>query len=586
MAVTLIYSLCSVALFDWANPLSNDVTGQPFADGAQEIWFLSWFAHAVAHLQNPFITHAMNVPHGINLMANTSMPLLGIFFAPVTWIFGPVAAFNFLLHLGLVSSALAVVWVARRIGINRVGAFFAGLVYGFSTMQTVASYGHLFLTFAPLPPLILLVIWRLISGHMNSRHAGLSLGLLWAADFLISAERAAITLVVIPVVAILALPFTWRNLTYEMVRRICRAMVWCAGTITVVLALPLFEILSGPYAVRGASHPWIQSYHSDLLSIIFPQQFAIAPFLGHRTFIRILSISPWENGSYVGPLLLGVVVATFWYMRKHRHVVWMSASALVLIGMSCGTVLSYRGALTRFHSPYTFIATLPFFSNILPVRYMTYAWLAIALVVGYVISELLPLWTTRPNIGRVLSLVVVLLGIISIAPRHSIPNESTNVPSWLTSSEAQRVIPSAGVVLFYPYPTFIDNRAMLDQAVADLRFNIIGGQALFGQSGTGVNSGIPILPPSVVPSIFFHANAPTTGDPTRRLREGINYRLLPLPSLKDGATALRVFVDRWHVDTIVLNDFGNYRLAENYVTAAFGPGSSRDGGTVIFWKLR
>ncbi len=67
-------------------------------DPAQEVWFMAWPAWAIAHLHNVFFSGAVNVPDGANLLSNTSGTLVGVVLAPVTWLFGPVAATNVAAH--------------------------------------------------------------------------------------------------------------------------------------------------------------------------------------------------------------------------------------------------------------------------------------------------------------------------------------------------------------------------------------------------------------------------------------------------------------------------------------------------------
>ena len=61
-------------------------------DPAQQVWFTAWPAWAIAHLHSPFFSGAVNVPHGANLLSNTSGTLVGVVLAPVTWLAGPVLA--------------------------------------------------------------------------------------------------------------------------------------------------------------------------------------------------------------------------------------------------------------------------------------------------------------------------------------------------------------------------------------------------------------------------------------------------------------------------------------------------------------
>jgi hypothetical protein len=73
-------------------------------DPAQEVWFMAWPAWAITHLHSLFFSGAVNVPHGANLLSNTSGPLVGVVLAPVTWLFGPVTATNVALTLAPASA--------------------------------------------------------------------------------------------------------------------------------------------------------------------------------------------------------------------------------------------------------------------------------------------------------------------------------------------------------------------------------------------------------------------------------------------------------------------------------------------------
>ena len=55
------------------------------------VWFLRWVPFAVTHGDNPLVTDFANYPHGVNLLDNTSVPLLGLFGAPITWAWGAIA---------------------------------------------------------------------------------------------------------------------------------------------------------------------------------------------------------------------------------------------------------------------------------------------------------------------------------------------------------------------------------------------------------------------------------------------------------------------------------------------------------------
>jgi hypothetical protein len=58
------------------------------------VWSFAWWQHALGAGENPFVSHAVYAPDGINLAWATSVPGLAIPFAPLTLLAGPVASYN------------------------------------------------------------------------------------------------------------------------------------------------------------------------------------------------------------------------------------------------------------------------------------------------------------------------------------------------------------------------------------------------------------------------------------------------------------------------------------------------------------
>src|SRR5581483_7503788 len=52
----------------------------PFEDPLVAMWDLAWTPHALLHGENPFVTHELWAPTGVNLTWATSIPLLGVLF--------------------------------------------------------------------------------------------------------------------------------------------------------------------------------------------------------------------------------------------------------------------------------------------------------------------------------------------------------------------------------------------------------------------------------------------------------------------------------------------------------------------------
>jgi len=567
---------------------NTHIVGGPGGDEAQEVWFLAWPVYALGHGHNPFISNWMNYPRGLNLLDNTSMPGLAILFSPITVIFGPVATFMILMRLGMILSAVSLQWVARRLGISRTGSFVAGLLYGFSIEQFNQGYGHLFLVFAPLPPLILYNLYLLVTKKSSPRQAGLIIGVLTAADFLISPERSLMTLFVAAIGLVVAAALFPREVSIERIRYVAKSIVWMIIPAVVILALPLYEMM-GKDSVKGASHPWIQGYASDLQSFFIPGPNTWwAPF--GRVAQTISSFSTVENGSYVGiPLLLVLLfIALRWW--RVRAVRFGAIVTIIIAGVSLGTRLHVAGRTTSYFSPYKIIAALKYFDNVQPLRYFYFCWLLIGLLVGFGLDRGIAWWrgtggsTQRQTLLRAsVVLGISLVVLASIVPLKTENVQPTAVQPWLLSKEASQVMKPGSVTLMFPYPINLTTTALLDQAVTNFPYKIIGGEAIVGNK-QGVNIGITALNPSDVSAAMIRAlYGVNTGQiPGLAITTLPNFPKLTVKHVLDFRTFARIH----NVSTIVVR-YANgpqYKEIEPFLVGAFGHPHSRDQGTLLFWN--
>ena len=158
--VALVYlALSAVANGSaWTHGVAHTLQPSGGNDVAEEIWFLAQTPWVLLHGHNPFVNDWLNAPVGVNLMDNTTMPLLGILAFPVTFFFGPIATFNVLIDLAIFASAMSFFVMARRFVGWWPAAFVGGLAYGFSPFTAATANAHLFLLFQAVPPLVILCV--------------------------------------------------------------------------------------------------------------------------------------------------------------------------------------------------------------------------------------------------------------------------------------------------------------------------------------------------------------------------------------------------------------------------------------------
>jgi hypothetical protein len=131
--VTLLFAAL-VLLTTWPlarHPASTMLPGGP--DGELFLWTLSWDAHAFLH--QPFAIFDANIYYPLRDTLALSENLIGtaLFSAPIQWITGnPVLALNVASLLSTLLCGVGTWLLARRLGLGRVAAVMAGLVFAFS----------------------------------------------------------------------------------------------------------------------------------------------------------------------------------------------------------------------------------------------------------------------------------------------------------------------------------------------------------------------------------------------------------------------------------------------------------------------
>jgi hypothetical protein len=88
--------------------------------------------------------------------------------------------------------------------------------------------------------------------------------------------------------------------------------------------------------------------------------------------------------------------------------------------------------------------------------------------------------------------LLIVVGVVLAAPAAGYPVVGLGATKHVTSPRIQRLIPTNGVVLAYPYPYFPNDQAMLWQAMAGLRYKMVGGYAVREGVNAGTKSPAPV----------------------------------------------------------------------------------------------
>lgn len=572
-SVLLIYLAVGLTAFWPVLPAtSNRLFGEYTPDPGLSAWFLGWAAQALHHAQNPFFSHAIFVPHGVNLAVNTSAPLLGIIATPITLVFGPIASANLLMVLAMPISAAAAFVVLRRWHAWLPAAALGGLMYGFSPYMVGQSLGHMTLVFVPVPPFIALVVVSIVQGNGSRLWHGIILGLLVTAQFLISPEVLA-TVVILIAFALFCAAIRYRGNLLAILRRTIVPACVAIAISTALLAYPLWMMVAGPERFRGPVQGFGNPYFNDLLSFAVPGPLQrVAP--GMRSLGVRLAPNGSEFGGYIGlPVLL--IASLFAFRSRCSSRMQLCVLLVCTAGLiSLGPYLSVNGHLSHFPLPYLLLSKIPLLNNLLPVRVSFEVDACVAAIVAFGLDDwrwaALPTRSARSTSATRTSLVfslVVLVVVVTQLPEWPYASQtSPNLPATIRDA-----IPSGDpITITYPYSGRFSSTPMVWQAESGFKFRLSGGDGLHA-GPTGAATGWPYLmtPPRLQQFLAGETPPSVFGPPL-----AVNSMLVKETRHTLAANDIRL--------VLVERSFPNSNAVVNLFSRAIGPPQRSAKGFVVW----
>ena len=347
----------------WSSPTTTTVKGGD-GDAAIIIWFLRWIPVAVDRDHQLLFSDHLNLPDGVNLMWNASMPLLGFVLSPLTSRWGPVLTFNVVLVLANGLSAWTAYLAIRRYVPGHLAAAVGGLVFGFSPV-ILGQSNHPHISFAFLVPLMLLAVDEIL---VRQRHppwvVGPLLGLMAGCQLLIGEELLAATVLFGVLLLVVLLASNPSALSDR--HRVAHAVLAFALAAVVAFAIaanPLLVQFTGPQRIEGDNTK--TSYASELLGFVIPGGGQLLSSQGSADQASQLAKG---NAAYLGVpiLLLLLVLAIRWWRQP---VVRVGTVMLLLAALlSMGPYLHAGGRATSLMLPWALVHNLAVIASLIPSR--------------------------------------------------------------------------------------------------------------------------------------------------------------------------------------------------------------------------
>ncbi len=431
-------------------------------DPPQTMWFFNWWRFSLAHGLNPFITHWVWAPSGINLAWTTFVPLPALISIPLQVTVGEPATYNIIVTLMLPLAAFAAFLLCRRATGALWPSVLGGYIFGFSPHMLGEVLGHLVVIAVFPVPLIALLALKRLAGEISAARFTMMLALLLVTQFLCSVDLFATMTLVGGFSLLLAL------VIFKNDARIRRLIVPITGAylISTVVLSPYF------YYLLALGHPsgpiWPPNrWSADLVGFLVPRQTIWWGSSNVATAIsRRLEGSLLENGDYLGILLIVLVELfrrSFWPTRIGK---FLTLLFITIVVAAMGPTLHVAGH-EGLPMPWAIFQRLPLIENILPVRFMMYAFLVLAIMASMWFAES----AARP-LTKCAAAIVLLLSIAP-NPRASFWVSKLEIPPFFADGNYTKEL-SPGEIIF-PLPWGQKGNSMYWQLKSDMYFRMAGG---------------------------------------------------------------------------------------------------------------
>ncbi len=449
--------------------LSDSLIG-PAGDNYYFMWLTGWYPEAILRLGvSPWSVPWLSYPEGFQLAYTEMTPGTPLFAWPLTLLFGPTLAYNFVMLASVTLAGVAAYLWAFRATRSHPAALLAGVVFTFRPDHLIRLGGHITLVCTQWLAFYLILLDSTIRARTPGRGAPVAAGVFLGLLALSSQYLFYHALVLSPLYLLGHVALRDRSAWK-------RAALWRRLAVAGLVAAPFISAAEAPYvllALSGngpGSRPIseVQLHGASLTDFIVPApQQLVARYLGNGFFDSFAGASLHEHDIYLGLVALALVcLAAAWKrfgpVETSEIGLWLfmgAATGVLALGVSLNvarqTVLVDLPAWTQAWYPYaqTFIPLpgyllfkwLPFYGAMrVWTRWAFSTSLFVSLLAGAGTAAALARmrsWARRP-LAAVLCLLV--LAEFSMGYTVVMPVESRAVDRWLAQQ------PGHGAVVNLP----------------------------------------------------------------------------------------------------------------------------------------
>jgi len=408
------------------------------------MWALVWWPHAIVHGLNPFVSHYLWSPTGVNLAQAAVIPTAAIAMSPFTALFGPIFSYDMLSIMSPALAAFTCYLLCRRLVKRELPAAAGGLLFGFSSYEFAHLLGHLNLVLIFVIPVMVHITLRRVDREISRRAYVLGMALLITLQMGLSTELLAESVMLGMIMLVSARFLAAQPQHARMTGLIGEAVA--AGLIAVVVTSPFLYYAFFSGAAPASNSILSDAYPLDVANLIFP---TLTTWLGHHDFQSLWSTfdrgDAYESNGYIGVAIL--IAFTVWFFTGGRRSVLgklLAIAIAVSILMALGSHLHVAGQKTV-TLPFNWVKNLPIFDLIIPSRIVMFSGLAISVGVAA--------WLARTGGHAFGRWLLVLVGLVMIFPNldSTVYGVTPVNPSFFATNMYRHYLTHNETVLVLPF---------------------------------------------------------------------------------------------------------------------------------------
>lgn len=423
------YLLCScIFTYPLITRLTTHVPGEAEGDVPYYIWNLWWMKRAVLTGDSLFFTEHIFAPNGISLAFHAFVFAKSFVSIPFQFLLSPWAVYNLLILLTFTIAACCMFLLARHCTGDNIGAWIAGLVYGFSPYMLARGTGHLNYLSAEWIPLYVLCLMRFCDeGNVRWSIAA-------AICLLLTAYSEYYYLIYLTMFTVGYLVHRYgAEPSLLLQRNVYGGLLLMGGLVAAGFSPILWLLISQDSGFLYGGWSGSAKLGADLLAFVVPPPDSwFYGDWGRDLYLLFSGGNPMEATVFAGYVALTLSVwcgGRLWRRREVR--LWVIVT-LVFAILSLGPLLHIGGDFVFGAGPIRFALPLPYIAihyipllkgARVPARFDIMVQLGLALLCAFALTNLL----YRVRRRRLLGLVVALFIFLEYF-RTPYPNFHVNIP--------------------------------------------------------------------------------------------------------------------------------------------------------------